>query len=221
VRYFPTMYENQEGGFLIAPRDLLLSRLDTLTEKAVNMNEAWLALDERASVEELVTWVPGVSQIWEAEEVRQTIRADPMALGLRSVTLFGYVVAALLSLVGFISHFVMSARQRATSYGILRSVGLSPGQLYRSLVLEQIVLILLGLALGTVLGIVLNEVTLPDLPLILSDHLPIPPFLVYDDWLAVGRIYLILATTFLASLGVATLFLWHARIHRVLRIGEE
>jgi predicted lysophospholipase L1 biosynthesis ABC-type transport system permease subunit len=89
------------------------------------------------------------------------------------------------------------------------------------LVLEQIVLILLGLALGTALGAMLNEVTLPGLPLVLGDQLPIPPFLTYDDWLAVGRITLILVVAFLVSLGVATAFLWRARIHRVLRIGEE
>jgi ABC-type antimicrobial peptide transport system permease subunit len=144
-----------------------------------------------------------------------------MALGLRSVTFFGYILTTLLSLVGFATYFYMSARQRETAYGVLRSIGMSPGQLYGALVLEQVALILAGLAIGTILGVVLNRITLPGLPITFGDRPPTPPFLVRDDWLAVGRIYLTLAIAFFISLGIATALLWRTQLHRVLRVGEE
>jgi putative ABC transport system permease protein len=106
-------------------------------------------------------------------------------------------------------------------YGVMRAMGMSPRQLYGSLVLEQVILILAGLALGTALGVLLNQITLPRLPIALGDGPPVPPFYPRDDWLAVARIYLILALAFLVTLGVATALLWRARIHRVLRIGQE
>jgi hypothetical protein len=71
------------------------------------------------------------------------------------------------------------------------------------------------------LGILLNQITLPRLPIALGDRPPIPPFYPREDWLAVGQVYLILALAFLISLGVATALLWRARIHRILRIGQE
>jgi predicted lysophospholipase L1 biosynthesis ABC-type transport system permease subunit len=90
----------------------------------------------------------------------------------------------------------------------LRSIGLSPGQLYGTLVLEQVILILAGLAIGTLLGVVLNQITLPGLPITFGERPPTPPFQAQNDWGGVLRIYLILAGAFLISLGVATTLLW-------------
>jgi hypothetical protein len=87
--------------------------------------------------------------------------------------------------------------------------------------LEQAVLVLAGLGLGTGLGVLLNQITLPRLPVSLGGGPPIPPFIPRADWLAVGWLYLALASAFLVMLGVVTAMLWRARIHRVLRIGQE
>ena len=123
--------------------------------------------------------------------------------------------------MGFATHFYLSARQRETLYGVMRAMGMSPRQLYGSIVLEQAVLILTGLALGTGLGVLLNQITLPRLPVSLADRPPIPPFVPRADWLAVGSLYLLLAVAFLVILGIVTALLWRAHIHRVLRIGQE
>jgi hypothetical protein len=78
-----------------------------------------------------------------------------------------------------------------------------------------------GLALGTILGIMLNQLTLSGLPLRLGELDTVPPFIVQTDWLLVIRVYFTLVIAFLLSLGVAILFLWRVQIHRVLRIGDE
>ncbi len=221
VTYFPTLYDDQQAGFLITQREPLLSQLNEAPTATNNVNEAWLLTDGNVTGASVAGQMPEVTAIWEADVVRRSIKADPMALGLRSVTFFGYLLTATLSLVGFATYFYLSARQREVNYGILRSLGLAPGQLYASLVIEQVILILTGLALGTGLGMLLNQITLPGLPITLGDQAPIPPFYARNDWYAVGRMYLTLALAFLVTLGVATLMLWRARIHRVLRIGEE
>jgi ABC-type antimicrobial peptide transport system permease subunit len=215
------MYEEPGLGYLITSRDILLTLLNKVDPAPANANEVLLESDGSVSVTDLEALVPNATQVWEVESVRKSFKADPLALGLRSVTLFGYGLTALLSLVGFATHFYTSARRRATIYGVMRAMGLSPRQLYGSLVLEQIVLIFAGLALGTGLGVLLNQLTLTRLPITLGDQPPIPPFRPHSDWLAVGRIYLGLALAFLLSLGAATLMLWRARVHRVLRIGQE
>jgi putative ABC transport system permease protein len=126
-----------------------------------------------------------------------------------------------LSLVGFATHFYLSIRQQEVLHGVMRALGMSPRQLYRWLVLEQAVLILAGLALGTILGILLNQVTLPRLPVSLGDQQPIPPFVPRTDWLALGGLYSLLAVMLMLTLGVVTALLRRARIHRILRIGQE
>jgi len=224
AHYFPTMYEDLvslEAGFLVISRDPLLARLNDSNLESVNANEVWLSTDGQVSISRVMALAHAVDKIWEVEAVRSAIKADPMALGLRSVTFYGYVLTSLLSIVGFVTYFYMSARRREMTYGVLRTMGLSPWQLYASLVVEQVVLIVSGLALGTLLGAILNSLVLPGLPITLGKLPPVPPFRPYGDWAAVLRIYLVLGGALLICLSVATVLLWRARIHRVLRIGEE
>jgi ABC-type lipoprotein release transport system permease subunit len=221
VHYFPTMYERLDAGYLVTSRDLLLALLNDASRLSTNPNEVLIETDGRASLDSLSSMVPMLSQSWQAESVRQTLKANPLALGLRGVTFFGSALMILLSLVGFATHFYLTVRQREMLFGVMRAMGMSSRQLYGSIVLEQAVLILTGLALGTGLGVLLNQITLPRLPVSLGDLQPIPPFLPRADWLAVGLLYFFLAVAFMVILGIVTALLWRARVHRVLRIGQE
>jgi ABC-type antimicrobial peptide transport system permease subunit len=221
VSYFPTMYEQQEAGYLITSRDLLLALLNDTTQRATNPNEVLIETDGSASLDSLSSMVPTLSTRWQAESVRKTLKANPLALGLRGVTFFGAGLMILLSLVGFATHFYLTVRQREMQFGVMRAMGTSSRQMYASIVLEQAVLILTGLALGTGLGLLLNQITLPRLPVSLGDLQPVPRFLPRADWLAVGLLYLFLAVAFMVILGIVTALLWRARVDRVLRIGQE
>jgi hypothetical protein len=221
VRYFPTMYEELEAGYLITSRDLLLALLNDTSRLATNPNEVLLATDGSGSVDTLSSLVPSLETRWQAESVRKALKANPLALGLRAVTFFGFALTILLSLVGFATHFTLTVRQQETLYGVMRALGMSPRQLYAWMVIEQATLIVAGLALGTVLGLLLNQVTLPRLPVSLGDRQPIPPFVPRADWLALGGLYLLLAVALLVMLGIVTALLRRARIHRILRIGQE
>jgi hypothetical protein len=221
VDYFPTMYEQSDGGYLITARDLLLARLNDSALQSTNPNEVLIETDGHVSPESLSALVPMLSQSWQAESVRKALKANPLALGLRAVTFFGSALMVLLSLVGFATHFYLSIRQQEILYGVMRALGLSPRQLYRWMVFEQAILILAGLVLGTVLGLLLNQVTLPRLPVSLGDQQPIPPFVPRADWLALAGLYLLLAVALALTLGIVSALLRRARLHRILRIGQE
>jgi len=228
AHYFPTLYENlsggslpKEAGFMIVARDPLLARLNDRTSAPINTNEVWLSISGQLPASKLALLESLADRVWALEAVHTSIQADPMGLGLRSVISLGYLTTALLSVVGFGTHFYMSARRREASYAVLRSMGLSSWQLYTTLILEQMILILTGLGLGTLLGLILNHLVLPGLPVTLGNLPPVPPFRVHNDWIAAGRIFLILGCAFLVSISLVTVLLWRARLHRVMRIGEE
>ena len=226
VDFFPTLYHELDAGFIVTLAEPVVARINLTNPETTLANELYLDvagtdITVASLVEENPGLLTGRSTTLESETIRKNIKADPLALGLRSVTLFGYILTSVLSLAGFGSHFYMSARQRANAYGVLRAIGLSPNQLYSSLILEQSSLIFAGLALGTGLGLLMNWLTLTQLPISLGGRPPAPPFLAETDWLAVGQIYLTLTIAFLISLGMAVLLLWRMQIHRVLRVGEE
>jgi hypothetical protein len=221
VHYFPTMYEEGEAGFLVTAFEPLVIHLNGVSPRAAHMNRVYVATTEPGELPSpFAASLPDLETL-EAETVRRAIKADPLALGLRSVTLFGYALTTLLSLAGFGTHFYMSTRQHGRTYVVLRALGFSPQQLYGMLLFEQSLLIFSGLALGTVLGLLLNRLTLPGLPLSLGGRPPVPPFLAETDWWAVVRIYVTLAVAFLVALGVATWLLWRTKLHQLLRVDEE
>lgn len=220
VEHFPTLYEEQGDSFVVTALDPLLRHLNSLDPEPVYENEIHVRLAPDSPEGRVATLLPDL-EVWDAESVRKAIKSDPLALGLRSVTLFGYLLTAVLSLAGFGTHFYMSTREHGRTYAVLRALGLSAGQLYGMLLFEQALLILSGLGLGTVLGLLLNRLTLPGLPLSLGGRPPVPPFLAQTDWRAVGTVYLTLALAFLMSLALATGMLWRAKLHRLLRVDEE
>jgi ABC-type lipoprotein release transport system permease subunit len=222
VDYFPTLYETQEAGFLVTLKEHLFEQINLYRYTPLQSNELLIsAADSEVTHTTLLESGVPLKQILNVDSILEELRTNPLTIGLRSVTLFGYYLTTVLSLVGFGTHFYLCTRQRASNYSILRALGLSPGQLYTTLLVEQIILMLSGLALGTILGILLNQLTLSGLPLRLGEFDTIPPFLVQIDWPLIIRVYLTLVVAFFISLGMAIVFLWRVQIHRVLRIGEE
>jgi ABC-type antimicrobial peptide transport system permease subunit len=221
VNYFPTMYDTEDHGYLIISRDALLAEVNKASRFPVNYNETWIRVDNTQEIPALLEMFPQATRAWEVETERKVYKSDPLTLGLRSVIFLGYSLTLILSLVGFGTYFYLSARQRGAIYGILRSLGLSTKQLYSSLVLEQLVLILSGLGLGIFLGSSLNRVILPGLPISYGDVPAIPPFFPQEDWTSVIRLLLIMLIGFILTLALGTYLLWRAELHMVLRVGEE
>ena len=221
VNYFPTMYETDDYGFVVVSRDSLLAELNRSSRIPINYNEIWLRVDETQEIPGLLSSFPLVKRSWEVISERMLFKSDPLTLGLRSVIFLGYSLTLFLSLVGFATYFYMSARQRGSIYGILRSLGFSTPQLYGSLVLEQTILIFSGLGLGILLGSILNKIILPGLPISFADLPPIPPFVPQTDWYSVARLILIMIGGFFFTLAIGTFLLWKLKLHQVLRIGEE
>jgi len=225
VRYWPTLYEralNGNGaGFLVTARDSLLLHLNSADKTPILSNELVANLSDGDDVTVGVLREQEGVDVSVADDVRRRIQADPMALGLRTATLLSFSVAAMLSLVGFGTHFYLSTRQRQSSFVVLRALGVSPRQIYGSLLLEQALLVLSGLALGTLLGLLLLRLIVPGLPLRLGDAPPVPPFVARVDWMAIARLYAVLGTLFVIVTGVATAMLWRTRLHRALRVEQE
>jgi hypothetical protein len=221
ISYFPTLYDRPGHGFIVLPRDALMVRMNRQTRNAIFPNEIWIDTAGEQAAAQLQGDIHTAAQSWNFETERLVLKADALLLGLRSVTFLATILTTILSLVGFATHFYLTARQREMQFSILRALGLSPGQLYAWLLLEQVIMVITGLTLGTLFGILLNRMILPGLPITIGDRPAIPPFFPLEDWMAVVGLYLTFLSALLISLGIGTGLLWRANIHRALRIGQE
>lgn len=224
LHYFPTLYETSAASFAVCNRDRLLAELNAYPERVVEANEVWIEVDgdaNLASLAETLAQQPGVEQIWQREEMRRNLRSEPLSLGLDGLLAISYAVAVILSIVGFTVYFGLTARQRTVEFGVLRAIGLSAGQLLALLSIEQIVLIVLGLAGGTGLGVALSRLILPFMAITFGGQEIVPPFLPVVDWSAINRLYITLLLAFATAFAGATVVLMRMKVHRVLKIGEE
>jgi ABC-type antimicrobial peptide transport system permease subunit len=221
VNYFPTLYDQPGQGFLVLPLEPLLIYLNQETIKSFNVNEIWLNPDDIAMTKLAEDQAGKLINIRTIEEERSSIKADSLTLGLRSVTLISFWISVILSVLGFSSNFYINARSRDNQFGILRSLGMSIKQLYAMLFVEQLLVIIIAMTAGLLLGLVINMIILPGLPITLSEKPPIPPFLPHMNWISIITMYVLMTMSFIIFIGISALFLWKAEVHKALRIGIE
>jgi hypothetical protein len=215
VDYFPTLYEGDDAGFVVMLRDPLLTIFNDIRHEAMLPNELWLTDTPAVEV------MNQAAQVVEVTAVQQALRAFPLAVGLRSASLLGYILATVISLGGFAAHLVFILSQRRNQFAVLRAIGWDSSQLYGLLLLEQMVLVLSGLLLGTGLGILLAWLTLNNLNFDWGGLAATPPFLVVWDWTALLRIYGLFASTVLVGLGTAVLIIRRTGLQQALSVAVE
>ena len=112
-----------------------------------------------------------------------------------------------LSALGFAVTLALGARARTVEFAVLRAVGTSGRQILRGLLLEWSVVLILGAAIGVVLGRQVAQLMLGFLDVTAQGQRVLPPFIVMTDWrmlaLGVGLLTLAVVVTLAAAWAAA------------------
>jgi ABC-type antimicrobial peptide transport system permease subunit len=131
------------------------------------------------------------------------------------------VAAAVFATVGFAVSATVSARERLKEFALLRALGLSPKQLVSWLSLEQGVLVVLSLALGTLVGFVLTALVLPLVSLTQTGANTIPEVIILFPWEIVLKLELAVLAILGLTVLVMTALLRRIGLGSLLRLGDE
>jgi ABC-type lipoprotein release transport system permease subunit len=186
--------------------------------------EWWLAVEDGRSDEIVATLHAPPYSSWRVDdrfERAQTLRTDPVALGIIGALSLGFVAAALFASIGFIVSAAVSARERMTEFALLRALGLSPQQLSGWLSLENGILVVISLIGGTVLGLLIALLVLPFVTLTQDASEVVPGVIVMVPWRTVLLLELITVVALAIVVGVLALLLRRVGLGNVLRLGEE
>jgi len=228
VDYFPTL-DPAEKGFLIANLDRISSLRNLLIGGATHYypNEVWLSItdDEVQRSEVLDTLSTGPFRAQKMQNQQAIIegqRTDPlMAAGWGGVLLIAFLGVILVSGLGFIVYAYLSAQRRQLEFAILRTLGFSLRQIIGLICFEQLFIIIVGMGIGTLVGMRLSTMMMPFLQLTERGEMVLPPFILTTDWLTIGIAYIILAIAFAVTIFLVVLFFSRVALHRTLRMGEE
>jgi ABC-type lipoprotein release transport system permease subunit len=228
VDYFPTL-DPTERGFLIANIDRLSSVRNLIVggSSYYYPNEVWLAVtdDDQQRSQVFDTLNSGsyrANKLHDQKAIIEGQRKDPLiAAGWGGVLLIAFLGVILVSGLGFVVYAYLSAQRRQLEFAILRTLGFSLRQIIGLICFEQIFIIVLGMGIGTLVGMRLSTLMMPFLQLTERGELVLPPFVLTTDWLTIGIAYIILTIAFAITIFLVVLFFSRVALHRTLRLGEQ
>lgn len=86
---------------------------------------------------------------------------------------------------------------------------------------EQVYLIVLGVVVGTGLGVYAGKLFIPFFQISTGFQNAIPPFIVQTAWNDVIRIYVILGLMLAVGLGSTAILIARMKLYRTVKLGEE
>lgn len=227
VNMFPTM-NTLTKKFLIAD---LVSLSDYVNLGAMfrelRPNEMWLSTDtkgesRRRLVKTLETDAAFANEtVFDREERLENTQVDPLvSAGWRALLFLAFAAVLILSCLGFLVHTYVSFQNRQLQFAILRIIGFSTRQLMTMIWLEQAIVILVGMALGTWMGGRLGATIMPFLGHDDFGSRVVPPFVNSIDWDALLITYAIMVVVFMAVITGLIFVIRRTSLSRILRIGE-
>ena len=214
VSDFPTMYDTEEGGFVVVDETDLLAAYDNPALGNLLLHgptEYWFhttgtAHDNAALAQAFNDPNLYVGTTVARRDIANQIAAGPTQAGLNALLLAGALIAALLGIFGSLVQASIAARRRHAQFAVLHALGSTGSQLTRIVVWQQAAVYLFGLAAGTLLGYVLTELILPTLQFAGGTTGPdaaVPPFILVYNPLTTAGFYVALVLAFAAGLAIA------------------
>ena len=227
VEFFPTL-DTHNDSFLIADLDTVMSYANLgMARGEISPNEMWLATDltgkehadlvERISLEGPFT----AGDVIDAEANLAVAKIDPLVLaGWRALLLIAFGSILVLSGLGFLVHAYVSFRDRELQFALMRTMGFTMRQLVSLMWLEQALVIVVGMALGTWMGGRLGTTIMPLLGHDDRGGQVLPPFAIDVGWSNLLLTYLAMAIIFTAIILGVIWFIQRMSLSRVLRLGD-
>ncbi len=163
-------------------------------------------------------------KVFAAADARAEIvagRDDSSRIGIFGILSIGFLVAAALTLLGFVTYSYISFRRRMQQLGILRAMGLSVRQLVGLYAFENGFLIVLGVAVGTGIGALAGTLFIPFMQLSADRFGDTPPFVVITAWDQIAKIYAVFGAVVLAAFPLSAWLLAKIRVSEAVKFGEE
>ncbi len=218
VRYWPTLYADK-GAFGIANLQFLQSMLP------ITPYSVWLKLTPDADLQEIVNTLrkEGIYVLRLEDTRRRIIQGirSPQRTGLYGMLSMGFLVASLITIMGFLLYTFLSLKKRMLQFGILRAIGLKVRQVMAMLMYEFLFTVGTGLLIGTILGENVSSLFLPLLRTSATAQEDVPPFLVVIEWSDKAKIYAVLGTAFIIGIIGLQIIISKLKINQAVKLGED
>ncbi|WP_433889398.1 FtsX-like permease family protein [Streptomyces sp. CA-111067] len=188
-----------DAGALLLDLPAVNRMLDYEQGQPMQPGEWWLAAKPGASarVAAALRDRTDVETMAVRDEDAAELRGDPVGAGPQSALPAAVIAAAVLAAVGFAVSSVGAIRERAVELAVLRALGAPRRKIARMIAAEQVLLVVVSLAVGVVLGALLTRLVTPLIVLTARAARPVPSLTVQ---LPAGRLAELVAMILAAPL---------------------
>ena len=207
------------------PTNLVVANLAYLHAKlTLEPYEVWLDTRDGASSAAVYAAMRDeglvVERLYDTAQVLLGARNDAMVQSTNGALTLGFAIAMLTSVAGFIVFWVMALRTRTLQFGVLRAMGLRPGQVTAMLITELLVLAAGAALIGFAAGRLAADLFIP-LVQVAEGAAQVPPFRVTALRADFLRVYAVVAASLLVQSVVFQLYVARVSVHQALKLGEE
>ena len=216
LNYFPTLYP-EDGHFFVGNLDHIYR---TIGNRPYNI---WLRLEGAANPATILETLRArgfiITAATDSRWETAVWRTDPQRTALFGILSLGFIVAIVISGLGFLLHALFALRQRILQFGLLRAIGLSTPQITAVVVYEKLFLVLLAAVGGTLIGALTAALFVPLLQIGTAVHGSTPPFVVAPAWGQAVKIYFAFVVMVTVTLAIVIGQLRQLRIYEAIKLG--
>ncbi|MFU8771595.1 MAG: FtsX-like permease family protein, partial [Anaerolineales bacterium] len=218
LNYFPSLYP-EDGPFYIGNLDYIFEAFGGLLPYDV-----WLRTNPDADTGEILL---GLNQmgvtVLRAQDANHAIQqafAAPQRQGVLGLLSSGFVSAMALTVTGFLLFSLISFQKRKIQLGVLRAIGLSYKQISSTLVLEQAMIVIVGIIIGTGITVLTSHLFIPVLPVGVGTRVAVLPIVVEIAWMDIFRVYALFLGMLVVGLTVTIISMRKMKIFQAIKLGE-
>ncbi|MCL2527004.1 MAG: ABC transporter permease [Defluviitaleaceae bacterium] len=148
-------------------------------------------------------------------------RSDPILQGINGVLTMGFVVTMIICFAGFLIYWLLSIRGRVLQFGVFRAMGMSMGRIVGLLINEQVLITLMAIAIGALVGEVTARLFVPLIQVSHTATEQVIPLVVVRyprDYL---HLYGVIGAMVLVCLIILGIYVKRINITQALKLGED
>ena len=150
-----------------------------------------------------------------------TYKNNAINMGINGVLTLGFILTMVIAGIGFIIYWVLSIKERALQFGVLRAMGLSQSQLFRMITIEQLLLSFTSVSMGIIIGGITSDLFVPLLQLVLKDRERLIPFQIVRQRSDYIKIYIIIAVILVLGMSIIIRMIHKTKVAQVIKLGED
>ena len=216
LNYFPTLYP-EDGHFFVGNLDHIYRTIGN------RPYDIWMRLAGAADPATILDTLRArgfiITAATDSRWETAVWRTDPQRTALFGILSLGFIVATVISGLGFLLHALFALRQRILQFGLLRAIGLSTSQITAVVVFEKLFLVMLAAVGGTLIGALTAALFVPLLQIGTAVHGATPPFVVAPAWGQAVKIYLAFVVMVTVTLAIVIGQLRQLRIYEAIKLG--